>query len=159
MLRLTSALTIVASLLVLSTSAYADSGSLTDPKGDSPDIVKLRYDNGASKVTMTMTYAGSRAQNESFYLRWGSAGRSYQVFNSPSAGLKQLRYYASSSAATKTITCSGLTVRQPTSTSTSVTIPRSCLTKAPNALRFQGIATEGLSSSDQTKVSTSTARG
>lgn len=159
MLRTASSLAVAASVLALAATAHADSGSLTDPKGDFPDIVKLRYDNAASKVVMTMTYSGSRPQNESFYLRWGSTGRSYQVFVSRPAGLRELRYHAGSTAATKKVACSGLAVRRPTSTSTSVTIPRSCLSKAPNALRFQGIATEGLMSADQTRISASTARG
>lgn len=159
MLRGTSAFAIAVSVFAVSATAQADSGSLIDPKGDYPDIIKVTYNNAASKVTMTMTYSGARAQNESFYLRWGSAGKSYQVFNSPSARIKELRYYASASAATKKITCSGLVVRRVTSSSTSVTIPRTCLAKAPNALRFQGIATEGVSSADQTKISKLTARG
>ena len=48
---------------------------------------------------------------------------------------------------------------QPSAASTKVVIPRSCLAKAPDELRFQGIATEGLYSSDETKVSRAIARG
>jgi hypothetical protein len=158
-LRKTSVLAITSSLLVAGATARADSGSLADPGGDFPDIVKVSFDNARTKVVMAMTYTGGRPQNESFYVRWGSAGRSYQVFLSPSAGLKELRYYSGSSAAQKKVACGGLVVRKPTSRSTAVTIPRSCLKKAPDALRFQGIATAGLSSSDQTKVSKLTARG
>jgi hypothetical protein len=108
---------------------------------------------------MTMTYAGARPQNESFYMAWGTTGQRYQVFNSPSASIRELRYYSGKNAPAKRTTCSGLRVTQPTATSTRVVIPRSCLTKAPGSLRFQGVATVGLASSDETKVSKALARG
>jgi hypothetical protein len=149
----------VAALLAGGGVAHAASGSLTDPTGDFPDIVKLSYTNGSSKVTMKITYASARAQNESFYLKWGTAGKRYQVFNSPSAGIQELRYYGGTNASPKKTGCSGLSVTQPSATSTKVAIPRSCLRKAADKLRFQGIATEGLSSSDETKVSKAVARG
>ncbi len=79
---------VVAALLVGSGVANAATGSLTDPKGDYPDIVKLSFSNGSSKVTMTMTYAGAHPQNESFYMEWGKAGKRYQVFNNPSASIR-----------------------------------------------------------------------
>jgi hypothetical protein len=143
-------------LLTGSAAAYAASGSLSDPKGDSPDIVKLAYDNARSKVFMTMTYGSFRPQNESFYMRWGTRDRHYQVFvTRTSGGTKELRY----SGAEKKVTCGGLLVKHPTSRSTKVVIPRSCLSKAPDKLRFQGIATEGLFSMDETKVSKAIARG
>jgi hypothetical protein len=150
----------VTGILVMGTSAaYAASGSLTDPKGDYPDIVKLAYSNAKTKVTMTMTFAGGHGQNESFYLRWGAKGASYQVFSSPSAGLKELRYAASKAAVGKRVTCKALVVKQLSSTVTTVSIPRSCIVKAPDALRFQGIATEGLSLHDDTKLSPAVKRG
>jgi len=138
---------------------HAATGSLTDPKGDFPDIVKLSYGNGSSKVTMKMTYAGARPQNESFYLKWGTTGKRYQVFDSPSAGIRELRYYRAKNASPKRIDCRGLRVTQPSASSTKVVIPRGCLTKAADKLRFQGIATEGLMSSDETKVSKAVVRG
>jgi hypothetical protein len=149
----------IAALLAGGGVAHAASGSLTDAKGDYPDVVKLSYANAASKVVMTMTYSGDHPQNESFYVRWGTSGRSYQVFNSPSAGLRELRYYRGIDASPKRIVCGGLGVKQPSATTTKVVIPRSCLTKAPDRIRFQGIATEGLSSADETKVSKAVARG
>jgi hypothetical protein len=155
----TTAGVVVAALMAGGGVANAATGSLTDPKGDYPDIVKLSYGNGSSKVTMTMTYADTHPQNESFYMAWGKTGKRYQVFNSPSASIRELRYYGGTNAAVKRITCSGLRVTQPSATSTKVVIPRGCLTKAADRLRFQGIATEGLSSSDQTKVSKAVARG
>jgi hypothetical protein len=148
-----------AALLAGGGVANAATGSLTDPEGDFPDIVNLSYDNGSSKVTMTMTYAGARPQNESFYMEWGRTGQRYQVFNSPSASIRELRYYGGTKAAAKRTTCSGLRVTQPSATSTKVVIPRSCLTKAADSLRFQGVATVGLASSDETKVSKVVARG
>jgi hypothetical protein len=149
----------VAGLLAGGGVATAATGSLTDPEGDFPDIVKLSYNNGSSKVTMKLTYAGAHPMNESFYLKWGTTGKRYQVFNSPSAGISELRYYGGTNAPVKQIDCSGLSVTQPTEHSTKVVIPRRCLTKAADKLRFQGIATEGLSSSDETKVSKAVARG
>ncbi len=141
--------------------ALADSGSVIDAKGDYPDIVKLAYRNGASSVAMTMTYASSAdAQNESFYLHWGTAGKRYQVFESRSAGIRELRFYSGSNAAARPVTCAGLrVVHRDAYEATKVVIPRSCITKAANALRFQGVATAGLSSSDETKKSPRTARG
>jgi hypothetical protein len=50
-------------------------------------------------------------------------------------------------------------VTQPSATSTKTVIPRSCLTKPANKLRFKGIPTEGVASSDETKVSKAVARG
>jgi hypothetical protein len=150
---------VVAVLLAGGGVANAATGSVTDPKGDYPDIVKLSYNNGSSKVTMTMTYVGAHPQNESFYMEWGKAGKRYQVFNSPSAGIRELRYYGGTNAAAKRTTCSGLRLTQPSATSTKVIIPRRCLPKAADKLRFQGIATEGLTSSDETKVSKALARG
>ena len=81
----------VAVLLAGGGVATAATGSLTDPRGDFPDIVKLSYSNAASKVKLTMTYAEVHPQNESFYLKWGKAGKRYQVFNSPLAGISELR--------------------------------------------------------------------
>ena len=158
MFRTTAGL-VVAALLAGGGVANAATGSLTDPKGDYPDIVELSYDNGSSKVTMTMTYAGAHPQNVSFYMNWGKAGKRYQVFDSPSARIRELRYYGGTHAAAKRTTCSGLRVTRPSATSTKVVIPRRCLTKAADRLRFQGIATEGLASSDETKVSKAVARG
>jgi hypothetical protein len=149
----------VAALLAGGGVASAATGSLTDPKGDFPDIVKLSYSNGASKVTMAMTYAGARPQNESFYLKWGTSGARYQVFSSPSASMRELRYYRAANASPKRIACGGLRVTQPSAKSTKVVIPRGCLTKAADKLRFQGIATVGVMSSDQTRVSKAVARG
>jgi len=149
----------VAALFAGGGAANAATGSLTDPEGDFPDIVKLSYGNGSGKVTMKMSYADARPQNESFYLKWGTAGKRYQVFNSPSAGIRELRYYSSANASAKRIDCGGLKVTEPSALTTKVVIPRSCLKKAADKLRFQGIATEGLMSSDETKVSKAVARG
>jgi hypothetical protein len=151
---------VLAAFLASSATAYAASGALTDPKGDYPDIVKLAYDNGDSKVVMTATYAGDgmngRAQNESLYMRWGSSAQKYyQVFLSAPDSTKELRYSGSS----RKVACRGLRVKHPTARSTKVIVPRSCIGKAPDKLRFQAIATEGLFSKDETKVSKAVARG
>lgn len=151
----TTAVVIGIALFAGSAIAFADSGSLTDPKGDYPDIVRLGFKNASSKVEMTMTYSGGHPQNESFYLRWGSNGQRYQVFSSPSIHLNVLRF----GGTTKSVPCQGLVIRRPSANTTTVAIPRSCLPKAPNTLRFQGIATEGTSSIDQTRISQGIKRG
>ena len=104
---------------------------------------------------MKMTYNGQAAQNESFYMRWGSDDESYQVFVSPSADIEELRYYGKG----KAVPCDGLKIRRPAGDVTKAIVPRSCLDEAPRKLRFQGIATEGLSSFDETKISKAVARG
>jgi hypothetical protein len=132
--------------------AHAAPGSLSDPKGDYPDIVRLAWNNAQTRVVMKMTYAEFRAQNESFYMRFGA--NSYQVFVSSSAGIEQLRYNGNARA------CDGLRVRHSaTALRTTVVVPRGCLRRAPDRLRFQGIATEGLTSADETRISGRVARG
>jgi hypothetical protein len=145
---LKAAATVIVALLAMSVTVYADSGSLDDPKGDFPDIVKLNYDNGDSKVVMKLTYSGGAAQNESFYMRWGDE-KAYQVFVSRASGLQELRFYGKGRA----VKCDGLKIRRPSNDVTKAVVPRKCLDKAPRKLRFQGIATEGLFSSDETKIS------
>jgi hypothetical protein len=75
------------------------------------------------------------------------------------ASISELRYHGGTNAPVKAIACSGLRVTQPSATSTRTVIPRSCLKKAADKLRFQGIATEGLASSDETTASKAVARG
>lgn len=135
--------------------AAAASGSVSDPRGDFPDVLKLAYVNGDAAVKMTMTYAEvTDVQNESFYLRWGTNGNNYQVFESRGIGLRELRYNS------RKVACAGLKViHRDAFDKTKVVIPRSCIKKAPNALRFKGIATAGTSLLDQTKKSPRTARG
>lgn len=153
MLRKSAAL-VLASTLAASSTAYAAKDSLSDPRGDYPDIVKLNYNNADEKVVMKLTYNGGAAQNESFYMRWGDGG-AYQVFVSPAAGIEELRYYGKG----KAVRCEGLKIRRPSKDETKAIVPRDCLRQAPDKLRFQGIATEGLFSVDETKVSTAIKRG
>ena len=142
-----------ATSLIGGTQAQANSGSISDPSGDLPDIVELAYNNADRKVVMTMTYSGFRAQNESFYMRWGD-GKYYQVFRA--FGQDPLLRLNDPGNVKN---CDGLKVREPSELKTEVTIPRSCLKKAPDKLKFQGIATEGVSNSDQTRVTKAIARG
>lgn len=143
----------VAASLVGGAQAHADSGSVNDPSGDFPDIIKLAYNNDDSRVVMTMTYSGFRAQNESFYMRWGD-GKYYQVFR-PIGQDPQLRLNDPSSVKN----CDGLKAREPSDVTTKVIIPRSCLKRAPDKLKFQGIATEGLANADETETTKAIARG
>jgi hypothetical protein len=156
MLRRTSLLTalLFAFTCLLAPAAVAASGSVTDPAGDFPDIRRLSYSNATSQVVMTMRYASlADVQNESFYIRWGTSA-SYQVFNSPSAGLRELRFNGTR------VRCADLRVtRLPDIQSTRVVVPRRCLPQAPKRLKFQGIATQGMQSVDETVVSPWVARG
>ncbi len=146
---------VIAISLLGTATAHAATGSLSDRTGDYPDIVKLAYNNAATKVVMKLTYSGAAAQNESFYMRWGSGDAAYQVFASPVSGIEELRYYGKGNA----VKCAGLRVKRPTGSVTKAVVPRSCLEKAPDKLRFQGIATEGIYSSDETKISKAIRRG
>ena len=144
---------VAALALFLPASAHAASGSVSDPAGDYPDILKLTYANKSAKVVMTMKYAGARPQNESFYIKYGEP-KNYQVFVSGGIGMEELRFNS------KKVPCGGLAVSHDASLlKTKVVVPRSCLSKAPNKLKFQGIATEGLSSSDKTALSPWVKRG
>lgn len=151
LLALATALTIASA----APAAHAASGSMSDPSGDLPDIIKLTYANKADRVVMAVTYEGYRAQNESFYMRWGrNASKSYQVFVSQASGLQELRLNGSK------VACRSLKVsHNPDTLVTRTVVPRSCLSKAPNKLRFQAIATEGLYSADETKLSAGVAHG
>jgi hypothetical protein len=148
------ALVVFALTLLVAPSANAASGTISDPAGDLPDIRRLSYTNGADKVVMTMRYASlAGAQNQSFYIRWGTAAN-YQVFVSPSADLEELRFNGTRKS------CAGLKVTAlPASESTKVVVPRSCIPKATKRLKFKGIATAGLSLVDETKLSPWVARG
>jgi len=147
-------------LLVLALSslsaapAAAAGGYITDPAGDYPDIRRLSYTNAATKVVMVMRYTNVQdAQNESFYIRWGTKSY-YQVFYSKSGGMKELRYNGNK------VACGSLSVtRLAAKESTRAVIPRSCLPQAPNRLKFKGIATAGLYSIDKTALSPWVNRG
>lgn len=149
-----TALLLFALTVLFAPAASAATGSVSDPAGDLPDIRQLTYSNATTQVVMTMRYTSlADAQNQSFYIRWGTSA-SYQVFVSPSAGLQELRFNGTRRA------CAGLQVRAlPTSESTRVTVPRSCLGQAPGRVKFQGIATQGLFASDETGVSPWVRRG
>lgn len=156
MLRRTSLLTVLlfAITFLWAPASVAASGFVTDAAGDFPDIRRLAYSNAATTVVMTMRYASlAEAQNESFYIRWGTSAN-YQVFNSPSAGLRELRFNGTR------VRCADLRVtRLPDIQSTRVVVPRTCLSRAPDRLKFQGIATAGLHSVDETVVSPWVRRG
>jgi hypothetical protein len=155
-LRRTSLVTLLLSVAstLFAPSAFAASGSLSDARGDLPDIVRLSYQNGVRQVVMTMKYSDiGLTQSESFYIRWGTSA-SYQVFNSPSAGMRELRYNG------QKVRCAGLEVtRQASLDQTRALVPVKCLGKAPQRLKFQGIATAGLMNCDQTAVSAWVRRG
>jgi hypothetical protein len=160
-LRRIAALALCAPAVVLLPAPYAiaASGHITDPAGDLPDIRRLSYDNAQRKVEMTLKFGSvAEAQNRSFYIQWGKP-KKYQVFDSPSAGITQLRFFTDADSF-RSVSCDGLRVVENTDANTvRAVVPRTCIAKAPDRLRFKGIATMGLSLSDQTSVSPWAKRG
>jgi hypothetical protein len=160
-LRRFAALALCAPAVVLlpAPHAIAASGHITDPAGDLPDIRRLTYDNAQRKVEMTVKFARvADAQNRSFYIQWGKP-KKYQVFDSPSAGITQLRFYTDAGTF-RSVSCGGLRVVENADVNTvRAVVPRSCMPQAPDRLRFKAIATMGLSLSDETSVSPWVRRG
>jgi hypothetical protein len=160
-LRRLAALALCAPVVVLLPAPHASaaSGHITDPSGDLPDIRRLTYDNAPRKVDMTVKFASvADAQNRSFYMQWGKP-KKYQVFDSPSAGITELRFYTAAGTF-RSVSCDGLRVAENTDVNTvRAVVPRSCISKAPDRLRFKAIATLGLSFSDETSVSPWVKRG
>ena len=152
MRRALAAIVLALVAIATATPALAASGSLTDPDDpDIPDVLKLSYANRDTKAVMKMTYDETRPQNENFYVKWGSAGKYYQLQHSPNGTV--LRYFDGSGTPSDE-TCDGDRVRYDTDTFVSTgTIPRSCMPHAPAKVKFQGIATEGLSLRDDTRTS------
>jgi hypothetical protein len=146
-------------LLTAAPAAQAATGRVTDPHGDLPDIWRLDYSNAQHKVVMTMTFASlADAENESFYIRWGTAKR-YQVFYSHSAHITELRFFRDAFTF-RSVACGGLQLTDNADANTTeAVVPRSCLAKAPDRLRFKGVTTQGTSLIDRTRVSPLTARG
>ncbi len=153
--------TMIASALV-GTPAQAAAGSISDPRGDAyPDVLKLAFVNGDAAVKMTMTHVDvDAAESEWFFIHWGTVGKRYAVLESRSAGQRELLYYSGASAVPVPKACAGLKViHRDAYDRTKVVIPRSCISKAPNGLRFSGKATAGIRSFDETKKSPRIARG
>ena len=146
-------------LLSVPPPAMAASGHITDPSGELPDILRLNYSNAQGKVVMTLKFASvEEAQNRSVWIQWGEPQK-YQVFDSPSAAISELRFHRANGTFAK-VACAGLQVTEDAGTDTvKAVVPRSCLPKAPNRVRFKGIATQGLSLSDQTRLSPLVNRG
>ena len=143
---------------LLPAPAFAASGSLTDPDDPSiADVLRLGYDNRANKVVMKMSYDAHRPQVENFYVKWGTAGKYYKLQRS--AGNGTTLWFSNGSGESKRA-CAGdkVTHNADTVVSTAV-IPRSCMPRARDKVKFQGVVTEGLFDSDQTKTSPGVARG
>jgi len=157
--RLAVALATPALLLLSAPHAVAASGSVADPGGDFPDILRLSYDNAPTRVVMTLKFASvADADARSFYIQWGKPQK-YQVFDSPSVPTTELRLFRADGTFAK-VRCAGLKVTQNADTNTvRAVVPRSCLSKAPDRVQFKGIATLGNFSSDQTKLSPLVRRG
>lgn len=157
MLR-TAVLLPLALAALLPAPALAASASLTDPDDASiADVLRLSYDNGANKVVMEMTYDAHRPQVENFYVKWGTAGEYYKLQRS--AGTGTTLWFSNGSGESKR-PCTGDKVTHNANTVVSTAgIPRSCMPKAPDKVKFQGVVTEGLFASDRTKTSPGVARG
>lgn len=157
MRRIPALLAVAIAVLIAATSAHAASGSLTDPDDESlADVLKLSYANKDNKAVIKMTYDGYRPQVENFYVSWGTQGKYYKLQSSPNG--TSLWFNNGSSESEKACGDDKVSHDSETFVSTGV-IPRSCIPKAPDRVKFQGIVTEGLFESDQTAVSARVARG
>ena len=116
------ALSVPALLLMSGPNAMAASGHITDPSGDFPDIRRLDYDNAQRKVVMTLKFASvDDAQNRSFYIQWGKP-KKYQVFDSPSAAISELRFYRDADTF-RSVECAGLRVTEDSGTNAPTASP------------------------------------
>jgi hypothetical protein len=93
---------------------------------------------------------------ENFYVKWGTAGKYYKLQRSPSG--TTLWFNNGSSESEKSCSNAEVSHNSDTFVSTGV-IPRSCMSRAPDKVKFQGVVTEGLFDHDQTKTSAGVARG
>lgn len=152
--------TVFGVLALAAPPAVAETGHIADPAGDFPDIRRLDYNNAQAKVTLTLTFDdSSAAQNQSFYLQWGQPKR-YQVFFSPGVDITELRFYRSATAVPRTVACPGLRVTEDAGDETTkAVIPRTCIDKAPDTLRFKANSNAGVGLEDITKLSPKVKRG
>lgn len=143
--------------LVAAPGSFGASGSLSDPDDDSlADVLRLSYANQNRKAVIRMEYDGHRPQVENFYVRWGTSGKYYKLQRGPNG---TSLWYSNGSGESER-TCDDARVRHDGDTFVSAgTVPRSCLPQAPDKVKFQGIATEGLFSSDRTRISPRVDRG
>ena len=155
--RIPAVLALAVALSLPATAALAASGSLSDPDDDSlVDVLKLSYANKDAKAVVKMTYDGYRPQTENFYVKWGSDGKYYKLQHSPNG----TRLWFSNGSGETEKTCDGDKVSYDADSYVSTgVVPRSCMPKAPDSVKFQGIATEGLYEMDKTKTSAAVDRG
>jgi hypothetical protein len=149
---------LLVTVLMLPARAWAASGAINDPDDTSlADVLRLAYANNSGKVVMRMTYDGFRPQVENFYVKWGTSGRAYKLQHSEANGTT-LWYDNGSSEGQRA--CDGAVVAYDADRFVSkAVIPRSCMPRARDRVKFQGIVTEGLFESDATRTSTGVARG
>jgi hypothetical protein len=142
--------------------SFAATTSVTDPSGDYPDIRKLTLENKQTKVVLTQKYTDIElVQVETLYIKW--QGTTYYRINrgnyddDPQA---EVRFILVTEDGDKEKSCPDLNVSRSNSTDTAIyRVPRSCIPKAADRVKAQGVASAGVSSSDQTKVTDRIARG
>jgi hypothetical protein len=141
--------------LLLPLPAYAGSGSVADPRGDFPDIVRLTLHNGDAQVVVRQRYAYlDVVRTESVQLRWGRRVH-YRLDARNRDGDAALEpvLRLSTPDGVRRQRCAGLRVRRSSATDVAVyTVPRSCLRRAPGRLRAEGFAAAGSFDTDETAL-------
>jgi len=148
--------------LGLAAPAFANVTSVSDPEGDVPDIVRLSVNNKQAAVVLTQTYVDIElVQVESLYIMWGGA-KHYRINrgNYDEDPALETRFILVTPNGEREKQCADLRVRRSVDLDrTKVIVPRSCLGQAPNRIQGKGVASMGLSLSDQTRLTKLVARG
>ena len=156
MRRAPAALALALAALVAAPAAFGASGSMDDPDDVAlADVLKLSYSNKDAKAVMKLAYDDYRPQVENFYVKWGT-DKYYKLQHSTNG--TSLWYFNGTEESEKACNGDRVSHNEDTFVSTG-TIPRSCMSHAPRKVKFQGIVTEGLFDSDQTRTSALVRKG
>jgi hypothetical protein len=148
--------------LLLPFPAYAGSGSVADPRGDFPDIVRLTLHNGESDVVVRQRYTYlDIVRSESVQLRWGRPVHyRLEARNTDGDAALEPVLRLSTPEGIRRQRCPGLQVLRSTATDVALyTVPRSCLPRAPGRLRAKGFAAAGSFDTDRTALTPWVAQG
>ncbi len=151
----------VVGVLALAAPAGAAVTSVTDAKGDYPDILKLTLDNQQSKVVLKMKYDNVKdVMVDTFYIKWGDATHyRLNLGNYDSDDQLEKRLSLSTNDGDKEKSCSDMSAKRISDTDiTKFTVARDCLPKAPNKIFAKGVA-KGMFSVDETKNTDKVDRG